>query len=878
MLEMCNTLKEAITYMYQSETTDLIDGCLDMLVSINSTLLENDVTEFDFNIITNISDEFNSQNVDLQKVYDLVFDLENEIKTNAKYKLKVLFVAELAGKWDSMASVYDAMKKRDNCEVQVVIEPVFRAIKMPDGTTKSDIILNDYLTPMGIPNIPYNKYNFETELPDITFFSQPYESCTIEKFWPENMSKFTKIVYLPYFAAITLNEVSSAFKSFFNLRTQKYSWRIACQSQVMKEKYEKYASRRGKNVIVTGIPKWDYPLLINRENTPMPDEWKDKIDGKKVFLWNTHFSLDTCGSQLLTPKAFEFLEYFSSREDIALIWRRHPMLETVIKVYYPEEVWMNYLKLKEFVENSDNMVIDDYPEYAQSFVWSDALISDFSTLMDQYIFMDKPILMLTKDDVVTTRKTFFSETELCDYGKLEFADTLEKQIEFIQNVCEGKEEIYLERQNYIRENYFVLADGKCGERISENLINDFIAEADLPHRSTDIIICGSEKDSEACIKQLNSINVDYLLCDMFLPNIARVKYATLAMEEIADFSYESIVVTDRKNFDFIKHILMSEYNVPEEKIMDFWRYYDFSIPKMVCDKVMLNPTYSQYSGIILGISHTEVGVLGDYFEEPFCNLAVSSQDLYYQYNTLLYCLENYPDKLKSLKYAIVDLYDYNYFNYDTSLSKGAVNYWLYGGLQSQAHNFNKNSIFKENYDDVMLTLNHHYYSGLTTTLASVWEKYFSSVYRFTDYKGFSSNYSMSNRMGIVNATQIDNYEYERKTVTVIHNDTIQENKEIFIKLLELLKSINPDIKIYTIVIPKYIETEKRDKKHLSELEVSFNKIVQEVNEKYQFTHLDLKKFTDISQNENFYYDAAHLNHYGAYMLTKTLNDLIFGDE
>ena len=177
MLDMCNTLKEAVSYMYENNNADLVDGCLDMLVSINSTLAEYNLT--DFESIIELSNGFNSQNLNLPEIYNKIADLENEIKAKAKYKLHILFVAELAGKWDSMASVYDAMKNRDDCEVEVVIQPIFRAVKMPDGSVKSDVILNDYLTPMGIENIPYDQYDFAGKMPDITFFSQPYESCTI---------------------------------------------------------------------------------------------------------------------------------------------------------------------------------------------------------------------------------------------------------------------------------------------------------------------------------------------------------------------------------------------------------------------------------------------------------------------------------------------------------------------------------------------------------------------------------------------------------------------------------------------------------------------------------------------------------------------------
>ncbi|WMJ80689.1 hypothetical protein RBU49_00140 [Clostridium sp. MB40-C1] len=37
-------------------------------------------------------------------------------------------------------------------------------------------------------------------------------------------------------------------------------------------------------------------------------------------------------------------------------------------------------------------------------------------------------------------------------------------------------------------------------------------------------------------------------------------------------------------------------------------------------------------------------------------------------------MENYLDKIKNLKYAILDVFDYNYFNYDVSLTSDIINY------------------------------------------------------------------------------------------------------------------------------------------------------------------------------------------------------------
>ena len=62
---------------------------------------------------------------------------------------------------------------------------------------------------MGISHIPYFQYDISKELPDMAFISNPYESVTISKFWPENIAKFTRLVYLPYYTDMIINFESS---------------------------------------------------------------------------------------------------------------------------------------------------------------------------------------------------------------------------------------------------------------------------------------------------------------------------------------------------------------------------------------------------------------------------------------------------------------------------------------------------------------------------------------------------------------------------------------------------------------------------------------------------------------------------------------------
>ena len=875
MLDMCNTLKEAVSYMYENNNADLVDGCLDMLVSINATLAEYNLT--DFESIIELSNGFNSQNLNLPEIYNKIADLENEIKTKVKYKLHILFVAELAGKWDSMASVYEAMKKREDCEVEVVIQPIFRAVKMPDGSVKSDVILNDYLTPMGIENIPYDRYKFSERLPDITFFSQPYESCTIEKFWPENMSQYTKVVYLPYYTAMTVNRkmLPATYDSFFKANTEKFSWKIVTQSEYMRQHYRNLGSNKGVNSIVTGLPKWDYPMHISKENTPCPEEWKSKISGRKVFLWNTHFSVETKGSDFLN-KGDEFLNVFIKNKDIALIWRPHPMTETIFKLYMSEQL-PKYNALKEKIAKSENIVIDTEPTYDAAFAYSDALISDLSSMLDQFMLMNKPVLMVTSQAISEAREKYECADGLYDFAKIPFANAINDKKDFIEKISNGIDEWSDKRKEFLTE-YFTLADGKCGERVVESILKAFKdenedREIEINLAKTALVI-GNTIDSDACIKQFQKNGVDFTFAKEFVE--ADCQYKTVSFFDVDNNSFDLFVVTAEKS-TVIKDMLVEEVGVSKEKIISFWQLYNASLPSMVCDKIMLNPEVDEYEGLITGLSHAEVGFIPSMLDAKFCNLAISSQDIYGMYKNIEYCLANYPKKIKNLKYAVIDLCDYHYFNYDNSLSKTAVNYWAVGGYNHDGHNFANNKLYDISFDDVMNLLGQSKIDGINEIDIANWNVNFPDVYECAGYKGFSSIYKdLSNRVNIVNETMVNNFEYNRGVIKNVFDKTIKENQRYLEALLELLKQINPEVEIYFTLIPKYVEVEAMEAEQMLKHKSIFFNILDDLSKKFEFTFLDFKECSNIKYNRNYFNDANHLNYYGAIKFTNEFNRMIFG--
>lgn len=884
--ELNASIDEAISYMAESGDLSLTEDCIlaiDGILSYfakcdNIVILESLCGEAEK--IKNRFVESKAKEVLDEKIKEehASFCLHCEEKIQRKFKL--LFVADIKGKWDSVASVYKEACKRKDCDVDVVIQPVFRKMNLPDGTVRTEEMCEDYLAQMGIPAKRYEEYNLEEEQPDITFISQPYESCTIPMFWPENIAKYSRLVYLPYFSATTLNsKLSTSLQSFLCMNVERYAWKIACQSDVMGRYYKEIGSQRGKNIIISGLPKWDEVFDVTKENIDCPAQWKDKLEGKKVFVWNTHFSMEACASNIM-EKGNDFLDLFDGRDDIALIWRPHPLTELIIKMYIPGQ-YPKYASLKQRIEKSSNMVFDENASYLPAFVYSDALITDFSSIMTQYLFANKPILMLIQGSTSDFQRQYRTVDGLCDFTRFPVAATLDEQKLFIQNVVNG-EDVGREDREYLIKNYFALADGACGRRFLNTILEDYVKEfyspkEDIYLNMEKMIIAGSLKNSIPCVKQLQKNQSKVAFCAEYLDEEGSGGCEVLSFQEIPTDFNGLIIVTEKNNAEQIQDYIVNYLGVKRERVILFWKLYNSKIPLMTCDRIMQNPNNQNFDGIILGLSHIEVGIVKERLKANFANLAVSSQDMYYQCKTLEHCVENYYEKIKNIKYAIIDVYDYHYFNFNTSFSKSAVNYLLYGGYNLDPHDYEKNPLFNIPFQAVINRLQARKTEGLTETDFVIWENLFSDIYELAGYEGFCSDYDkLHTRMRVVSPDDVKNYEYGRSTITKLHKENVTGNINALKRMLQIFKLINPKIKIYTVIVPKYIEVEALDASGISFHEEFFGKVIKELQEEFGFTHLDFKKLSDISACKNLYHDAAHLNYFGALQFTEELNKHIFG--
>lgn len=136
-----------------------------------------------------------------------------------------------------------------------------------------------------------------------------------------------------------------------------------------------------------------------------------------------------------------------------------------------------------------------------------------------------------------------------------------------------------------------------------------------------------------------------------------------------------VIALENRNIAWqVRETLIKEAGIDEQKVIPFFVYAEsehFRIHFSECD---YDP-----QGLILGNSHVFYGILTDYLSMPAMKLSASSQDIFQSYKTITGSIELYRNKLDNLKWVMVDLYDYNEFNRDLSLSSVMFSNLVRGG-------------------------------------------------------------------------------------------------------------------------------------------------------------------------------------------------------
>lgn len=436
-----------------------------------------------YEVATTLSSDSNGYKV--QKLLDKkIIRVENSVRNDVVAKVRIVFFPYKASMWTSFESIWECASKDERCEVKVVPIPYCEYDENMQ-VQKWNYEIDMY--PEYVPVTRYNQYNLEQEKPDIAFIHNAYDNNnTLTSVHPAYYSSVIKqhtgcLVYSPYFTlgGYTKGSTDSFFLSDGSLAADK----VIVQSKFTANLYQQYGYDAHR-LVVHGSPKIDSVITkcgteagFDRENA-LPEEWKEKLAGKKkIFLFNTHWAYFLKGDLYRQQGNFDFaqkyhMEFFNAiarhKDTCGMIWRPHPLLIPALRQRAPHllEFVENFT---EKIQNSDFAVMDTNGSYVDAFRCSDALVTTYSSLINEYIATGKPVQIFQSKQTEAGGKRSPLDYRTC-YFSFKKDDGI-SFTQFIRMVLRGEDPMYEERMEMLRRKTFDNMDGSAGRKILDELIN-----------------------------------------------------------------------------------------------------------------------------------------------------------------------------------------------------------------------------------------------------------------------------------------------------------------------------------------------------------------------------------------------------------------------
>ena len=277
----------------------------------------------------------------------------------------ILFCPYKEEMWDSMKTIYDYFKDTD---VHTGIMPI--AYYSLTNGRMNDITIEFKEYSHGFPMMLKQKW-------DIIVFHYQYDNMnnvTRPVLYSNELKAFCKHLVLVPYAVVggrlpELDEVLYAGTRNSDL--------VICET-------EEQAKR--SNELLKGQPNWNgecvgwgsakYDMV---ELAEIPNEWKEKAEGRKVILLQTSLTPYLKNRNKLN-QIESIVNTYAGNDKVCLIWRPHPLMIDTIKAHHKEEL-RRYLSIVEIMKKSKKDIFDETPAPESSIKFADEMISDASSMI-----------------------------------------------------------------------------------------------------------------------------------------------------------------------------------------------------------------------------------------------------------------------------------------------------------------------------------------------------------------------------------------------------------------------------------------------------------------------------------------------------------------
>jgi len=376
--------------------------------------------------------------------------------------IKIAFLFQDPSLWPAWESLYLALINDNR-----FITSIFQTKKVEFTYEKQKVFLNEIKVPFKV----FSEKALDEFNPHIVFLQTPYDYLgrPVCAYSLRLKNKGMRIIYVPY--GIEIVDTPSARYDHFRSPTIENAYRIYVLSKAFAQEYKKYCGNY-EAVRALGLPRFD--MLCRKELFNLPNELKKRIIGRKVIVWHTHFtkiSFMNGANRQITPYLEEYADFakkLAEYNKYFFIFLPHPKFGNDLTDEISNRKSSDIMKT---IQTAENAYIDNNDDYRPALLSANAVITDRSSLMIEAAVCDCPILLLHNPDykeqifkpLAPLTDSFYHGTGCNDICA------------FLEMFKNGYDPQKSAREKAFRE-CIPCMDGKCADRIKEDIYNSLAAE------------------------------------------------------------------------------------------------------------------------------------------------------------------------------------------------------------------------------------------------------------------------------------------------------------------------------------------------------------------------------------------------------------------
>ena len=316
-------------------------------------------------------------------------------------RIKVVFLTFYFEAWDALADVFAIMKSDERFEAKVVSIP--RRFSKDEPFGKEDQV-SAFFDSMGVP---HERFDFEDSsiglqklrefAPDYVFINYPWQRNYQPGYRVDELAKFTKVCYVPYYSLALVNEPGEVGVTpyLYTQRSNQLASLVFTQDPNTLSAYAK--TQRGNGYVhLTGTPKLDALVRKSHEG----GSWPLGNTGNRRMVWAPHHSFSNAWLNFgVFPEIFQnMLTFAQEHTELDIVMRPHPIMfgTLVERDVIPQEVLTDWI---ERWNSLPNTLIDHDGDIASLFASADLFVTDGISFLGEYpIATGKPTIFFDKPD------------------------------------------------------------------------------------------------------------------------------------------------------------------------------------------------------------------------------------------------------------------------------------------------------------------------------------------------------------------------------------------------------------------------------------------------------------------------------------------------